>query len=84
MEKIEELSVKMLYRGILKGMQTYPSTTRGVMRTAILEEVNDWKKLTDPTDIAKATKKMRMLYGHLTMWNIKMEEVNSNETEKVD
>ena len=27
---------------------------------------------------------MRMLYGHLTMWNIKMEEVNSKETERVD
>jgi len=27
---------------------------------------------------------MRMLYGHLTMWNVKMEEVRSTETEKVD
>ena len=25
-----------------------------------------------------------MLYGHLTMWNMKMEEVNLMTTEKVD
>ena len=25
-----------------------------------------------------------MLYGHLTMWNMKMEEVKSTESERVD
>ena len=29
-------------------------------------------------------KKLRMLYGHVTMWNIKMEEVNRTDTERVD
>lgn len=27
---------------------------------------------------------MRMLYGHLTMWNMKMDEVRETETEKVE
>ena len=54
------------------------------MRVAIIEDVNDWKKIKDPLEAQKATKKMRMLYGHLTMWNMKMEEVNSKETERVD
>ena len=47
------------------------------MKQAIIEDVNDWKKITDENQKAKAIKKMRMLYGHITMWNIKLEEVTS-------
>ena len=54
------------------------------MKAAIIEDVNDWKKLKSDEDVQKAIKKLRMLYGHLTMWNIKMEEVSSTETERVD
>jgi hypothetical protein len=54
------------------------------MRVAIIEDVADWKRLTDEAEAQKAVKKMRMLFGHLTMWNIKMEEVNQTNTEKVD
>ena len=45
MDKIEVLTVKQLYRGILKYVKTYPSKNRLAMREAILEEVKDWKKL---------------------------------------
>ena len=72
MEKLEELSVKTLYRCILKGMKTYPSTNRAIMTEAIREDVRDWVKETDEKEKAKAMKKLRMLYGHVTMWNIKI------------
>lgn len=47
MEKIEELSVKTMYRVILKSMKTYPSTNRVLMRQAIIDDVRDWSKITD-------------------------------------
>eukprot|EP00354_Favella_ehrenbergii_P001649 CAMPEP_0170462480 /NCGR_PEP_ID=MMETSP0123-20130129/7967_1 /TAXON_ID=182087 /ORGANISM="Favella ehrenbergii, Strain Fehren 1" /LENGTH=76 /DNA_ID=CAMNT_0010727705 /DNA_START=1511 /DNA_END=1741 /DNA_ORIENTATION=- len=75
MEKLEELSVKTMYRLILKAMKTYPSRNREIMREAIILDVHDWAKLTDELEQAKALKKLRMLYGHVTMWNMKMEEV---------
>ena len=84
MEKVETMTVRALYRGILKGLKTYPSTARDAMRVAFVEDVADWKQLTDEEEVRQAKKKMRMLYGHITMWSIKMEEVNSTETEKVD
>ena len=84
MEKIEEMSLKALYRGILKGVATYPSSNRLMMKQAILEDVSDWKKITDEVEQEKATKKMRMLYGHITMWNMKMDEVNLTNTEKIE
>lgn len=84
MEHIEKMSVKALYRGILKAVKTYPSRNRDTMRQAIIDDVNDWKLIKDPLEAQKAVKKMRMLSGHLTMWNTKMEEVNSKETERVD
>ena len=84
MEKLEELSVRTLYRLILKGMKTYPSSNRAVIRQAIVDDVHDWAKLQDEDEIAKAKKKMKMLYGHVTMWNIKMEEVMQTDTDRVD
>ena len=77
MEKLEELTVKTMYRAILKGMKTYPSRNRDIMREAIIADVHDWVKITDEAEQAKAMKKLRMLYGHVNMWNMKMEEVHN-------
>ena len=84
MEHIEKASLKMLYRGILKAVKTYPSKNRLEMRQAIIDDVNDWKLIKDPMEAQKAIKKLRMLHGHLTMWNMKLEEVRSEETERID
>ena len=84
MEKIEELSVRMMYRVILKGMKHYPSTTKVAMKEAIMADVRDWVKETEELEQAKALKKMRMLYGHIIMWNMKMEEVSRTDTEKIE
>ena len=54
------------------------------MRVAFIEDVADWKQITDEDEKAKAVKKMRMLCGHITMWGIKMEEVYATDTEKVN
>ena len=79
------MTLKMLYRGILKGVRIYPSKNRQEMLSAIVEDVNDWKKLEkDSIEAKKAIKKMKMLYGHITMWNIKMQEIHDNTTEKID
>ena len=48
------------------------------MREAIIEEVKDWKKLNDEMEAKKAVKKMRMLYAHLYMYYLKMEEVRND------
>ena len=64
-------------------MRTYPSKNRDVMRLAIMEEVQEWKHLTSKDDQEKAMKKLRMLYGHLAMWQVKMAEVNRTDTEQV-
>ena len=84
MEKLENITVKTLYREILKAVRTYPSKNRQAFRQAIIEDVHDWKKITDEDKKAQAIKKMKMLYGHLTMWNVKMNEVNRVDTDKVN
>ncbi len=76
MDHIEKLTVKQLYRGILKYVKTYPSKNREAMRIAAIEDVREWKQLEDDLEIRKAVKKMRMLYAHLYMYHLKMEEVN--------
>ena len=65
-------------------MVTYPSTNRALMRTAIIEDVNDWKQLKDEMEVKKAMKKMRMLFGHINMWAAKMEEVNNPDVVEID
>ena len=75
MQEIEKMTARQLYRGILQGMRKYPSTNRILMRQAIVEDVGDWKMLSDKMEVKKAMKKMRMLYGHVCMWECKMEEV---------
>ena len=45
MQKLEDLSMKTLYRGILKGIKIYPSKNRDAMRQAIIGDVGDWKKV---------------------------------------
>ena len=37
MDKVEQLTVKQLYRSILKQVKTYPSSNRDVMRQAIVD-----------------------------------------------
>jgi hypothetical protein len=54
------------------------------MRVAIIEDVGDWKLVVGEDEQRKAIKKMRMLYGHLTMWNTKMEEVHNTDVERVE
>lgn len=59
-------------------VKTYPSKNRDQMKIAIVEEVHDWKLLKDELEISKADKKMRMLYAHLLMYDMKMQELNSD------
>jgi hypothetical protein len=54
MDQIEKLSMKGLYRGILKMVKTYPSKNRDLMRIAIIEDVRDWKKIENELEIKKA------------------------------
>ena len=84
LEFIEKMTLRQLYRGVLQGVKTYPSKNRLAMREAILEDVRDWKKLNDDLEIKKAHKKMRMLYAHFLMYQLKMEEVNSNVSGSID
>lgn len=78
LEHLEKLTVRQLYRGILKYVKTYPSKNRVAMREAIIEDVKDWKKLEEDLEIRKAQKKMRMLYAHLYMYHLKLEEITSD------
>ena len=78
------MSVKTMYRLILKGMKSYPSRNRSEMRVAIMADVRDWVKITDEEEKAKAMKKLRMLYGHITMWNMKMAEVRREDSGRID
>ena len=73
-----------MYRLILKGMKTYPSRNREEVRKAIIADVHDWAKITEEAEKAKAMKKLRMLYGHVTMWNMKMEEVKREDSGRID
>ncbi len=75
MQKIEEMSVKALYRGLLKGMKTYPSKNRKGLREAVKLDFRDGQKLTDALEIAKAVRKARMGYAHVLLYQIKMEEL---------
>ena len=84
MEKIEELTVKTMYRTILKAMKTYPSSNRAMMREAIVLDVRDWAKIEDETEKAKALKKLKMLYGHVYMWTLKMEEVRNLQSYEIE
>jgi hypothetical protein len=83
-EHIEKLTMRQLYRGILQYVKHYPSKNRAAMREAILEDVRDWKKLQEEIEVKKAQKKMRMLYAHLYMYHLKMEEVNSTTSGAID
>ena len=84
MDQIEKMSVRALYRAVLKGLKTYPSKNRDEIRLAFIQDVADWKTLTDEDEIAKAVKRIQMLHGHVTMWGIKMEEVLSTKDEKIE
>ena len=79
MNVLEQMTAKQLYRGILMKSRTYPSKNRVMIRDAIKQEVRGWKILSDELEKAKAMKKMRMLYGHMSMWEEKMEEVYSTD-----
>lgn len=83
-EHIEKLTMRQLYRGILQYVKHYPSKNRAAMKEAILEDVKDWKRLHEEIEVKKAQKKMRMLYAHLYMYHLKMEEVNSTTSGAID
>ena len=55
--------------------RTYPSMNRKMIRKAIMLDVREWQKIENELEISKALKKMRMLYGHMTMWEEKMAEI---------
>lgn len=78
------MTARQLYRGILKAVRTYPSKNRDMMREAIVADVGDWKRIEDKDQADKALKRMRMLYGHLHMWNTKMTEVHDTKTDKIE
>mmetsp|Transcript_18593 Transcript_18593/g.20754 ORF Transcript_18593/g.20754 Transcript_18593/m.20754 type:complete len:102 (+) Transcript_18593:3-308(+) len=78
MEKLYEYSAKELYRGILKMVRIYPSRNRELFRSAIVEEVQKYKTITDETETRKNLKRMRMMWAHLYMYKTKVEEINSD------
>uniref|UniRef100_A0A7S3FX44 Complex 1 LYR protein domain-containing protein n=1 Tax=Strombidium rassoulzadegani TaxID=1082188 RepID=A0A7S3FX44_9SPIT len=84
MERLEQLTLRQLYRGILQKARTYPSKNREMFRQAIKQDVRQWKTLTDEMEIRKAVKKMRMLYGHLQMWDEKMKEILESDDPNLD
>ena len=79
MSRLEQLTAKQLYRGILKRLKTYPSMKRESIIEATKLDVAQWKVITDDEEKGKAMKKMRMFYGHLTMWNEKMTEIRRSD-----
>ena len=42
-------------------------------------DVAVWKQLSEEEEVAKAVKKMRMFYGHLCMWDEKMQEIKRSD-----
>ena len=54
------------------------------MCEAIKGDIGDWKKVKGEEEKQKAIKKIRMLYSHIAMWNMKMVEVSRTDTEKID
>ena len=51
MQNLEIMTVKQLYRGILKRTKKYPSINRDLFRKSIIVEVNNWKQLKDELEI---------------------------------
>ena len=75
MQEIEKMSVKALYRGILKGLKTYPSRNRIELREAVKLDFRDGKKLTKEIEISKAVRKARMGFAHVLMYEEKLKEI---------
>ncbi len=73
---VEKMSIKALYRGILKGLKTYPSLKRTELREAVRLDFREGKQLKAPLEIAKAVRKARMGYANILMYQQKMAEIN--------
>jgi len=73
---VEKMTIKALYRGILKGLKTYPSIKRDEMREAVKLDFREGKLLKNELEIKKAIRKARMGFSHILMYQIKMEEIN--------
>ena len=84
MINIEAMTARQLYRGILMKQRTYPSINRKLIIEATKKDIGEWKKITEEDEIAKAMKKMRMLYGHLCMWEEKMAEIHRSDAMPAD
>ena len=56
-------------------VRKYPSINRDLMREAIKVDVRKWTQQTEKDEIDKTMKKMKMLFGHLCMWEEKMKEI---------
>ena len=61
MEKLYEMTVPQLYRGILKMVRTYPSKNRGLFREAIIEEIGKYKNETDELENKKVLRLISLL-----------------------
>ena len=73
-----------MYRGILKKAKHYPSIKRVALVHAIKLDVREWAQEEDDLEIRKHIKKMRMLYGHFSMWEEKMNEINGLDSKSED
>ena len=79
MQQIADLSLKALYRGILKGLKTYPSIKRKELREEAILEFRDGKRLKDKKEIEKGYRKARIAYAHIMLYNMKMEQLKDFE-----
>eukprot|EP00826_Nyctotherus_ovalis_P032681 TRINITY_DN2631_c0_g1_i5.p1 TRINITY_DN2631_c0_g1~~TRINITY_DN2631_c0_g1_i5.p1 ORF type:complete len:128 (-),score=22.25 TRINITY_DN2631_c0_g1_i5:47-430(-) len=75
MEKVADLTLKALYRGILKGLKTYPSIKRKELQEAAVLEFREGKELKDEKEIAKGVKKARIAYAHIMLYNMHTESL---------
>lgn len=73
MKQIANLSLKELYRGILKGLKTYPSVKRKELREAAIIEFREGRELKDEKEVAKGVKKARIAYAHIMLYNLHTE-----------
>ena len=74
------MPLKTLYRGILKGLKTYPSIKRKELREAAILEFRDGKALKEKLDITKGYRKARIAYAHIMLYNARIGEIYKQPT----
>eukprot|EP01017_Pseudomicrothorax_dubius_P045627 TRINITY_DN7910_c0_g1_i4.p1 TRINITY_DN7910_c0_g1~~TRINITY_DN7910_c0_g1_i4.p1 ORF type:complete len:112 (-),score=22.24 TRINITY_DN7910_c0_g1_i4:151-486(-) len=81
-EELFKLSVRSLYRLLLKNMKYYPSKNRHEILIAVKEEFHENKNLKDEKKIATEIKKARIGLNHVLYYRSKMDELNRTNTIK--